>query len=77
MTTEGSRIYSEDDEVDEFLLNQLSRSILHGYLPSLARDLGIPQAEINTVAASHPPREQCFQVNVRCQARGRLVLHQR
>ena len=78
MTTEESRIYKEDDEVDEFLLNKLSYWILYDYLPSLGRDLGIPQAELSKVlAAPHSPTEQCFQVNVRCKLRGRQVSHQR
>ena len=66
MATGGVRhIYEEDDPVDERLLNQLSKWILYHRLPSLARDLGMSQAEFSRIATpSNAPEEQTFQVNL-------------
>ena len=59
----ASRLYEEDDCLDENLLNCLSKWILYNRLPSLARDLGISDAEISRImVASRDPQEQCFQV---------------
>ena len=42
MATGGRKcVYEEDDRVDEYLLNQLSKWILHHRLGALVRDLGI------------------------------------
>ena len=62
MATGGRRIYKEDDEVDEYLLNQLSPWILYGSLPSLARDLGFKQTELDIIFNTFTPTEQRFQV---------------
>ena len=41
MTTGRVRyLYEEDDRMDEYLLNQLSKYILYNRLGALARDLG-------------------------------------
>ena len=65
MATGGTRrIYEEDDMVDEYLLNQLSKWILYHRLGALARDLGISQAEFSRIAiATSQPEEQIFKVN--------------
>ena len=56
-------IYKEDDRVDEYLLNQLSKWILYHRLGTLARDLGISQAEFSRIAIpSYQPEEQIFRV---------------
>ena len=64
MATGGvRRIYEEDDPVDDSLLNQLSKWILYHRLPSLARDLGISDAEISRIMIpSRAPEEQIFKV---------------
>ena len=55
------RMYEEDDRVDEYLLNQLSKWILYHRLGALARDLGISQAEFSRIAiATSQPEEQVF-----------------
>ena len=57
--------YTADDLVDERLLNQLSKWILYHHLPSLARDLGMSQADFSRIATpSNTPEEQTFQVNL-------------
>ena len=57
------RIYDEDDKPDERLLNQISKWIMYHRLPSLARHLGISDAEISRIIIpSSTPEEQCFQV---------------
>ena len=62
MATGGDRrMYEEDDRVDEYLLNQLSKWILYHRLGALARDLGISQAEFSRIAiATSQPEEQVF-----------------
>ena len=51
MATGGRQtIYKEDDRVDEYLLNQLSKWILYNRLGALARDLGFSQAEFSRIA---------------------------
>ena len=56
-------LYEEDDRLDERLLNQISKWILYHRLPSLARHLGISDAEITRIMIpSRTPEEQCFQV---------------
>ena len=64
MATGGDRrMYEEDDRVDEYLLNQLSKWILYHRLGALARDLGISQAEFSRIAiATSQPEEQVFKV---------------
>ena len=57
--------YTGDDWVDERLLNQLSKWILYHRLPSLARDLGMSQADFSRIATpSNTAEEQIFQVNL-------------
>ena len=65
MATGGvRRIYEEDDKVDEYLLNQVSKWVMYHRLPSLARDLGITQAEFTRIiGVNSQPEEQIFQVN--------------
>ena len=56
-------IYEEDDKVDEYLLNLVSKWILYDHLGTLARDLGISQAEISRIMIpSITPEEQTFKV---------------
>ena len=63
MATGGRKLYQEDDEVDENLLNKLSPWILYGSLPSLARDLGFQHAELDKILfKAFSPTEDCFQV---------------
>ena len=53
----------EDDVLDLRLLNQISKWIMYSRLPSLARHLGISDAEISRIMIPHTtPEEQCFQV---------------
>ena len=60
---ETSHVYKEDDILDERLLNQTSKWVLYHRLPSLARHLGISDAEISRIMIpSRTPEEQCFQV---------------
>ena len=42
-------LYEEDDVLDERLLNQISKWIMYHRLPSLARHLGISDAEISRI----------------------------
>ena len=65
MATGGAtRLYEEDDKLDEYLLNQVSKWVLYHRLPSLARDLGISQAQFSRIVGAHSqPEEQIFQVN--------------
>ena len=67
MTTGGKHVlYQEDDRIDEYLLNQLSKYILYNRLGALARDLGISQAEFSRIAtATNQPEEQIFKVHVK------------
>ena len=67
MATGGTKLtYEDDDRVDEYLLNQISKWILYYRLPSLARDLGISQAEFSRVSvATSQPEEQIFKVSVK------------
>ena len=64
MATGGvRRLYEEDDKVDEYLLNQVSKWVLYQRLGFLARDLGITQAELSRIrGAKMEPEEQIFQV---------------
>ena len=64
MATGGRKlVYEEDDKVDEYLLNQLSKWVLYHRLGALARDLGISQAEFSRIAiATNQPDEQIFKV---------------
>ena len=56
-------LYEEDDVLDERLLNQISKWIMYHRLPSLARHLGISDAEISRIMIpSTTLEEQIFQV---------------
>ena len=65
MATGGTkRMYREEDIVDDDLLNQLSKWILYHCLEALAKDMGIPQAEIAQIMTpSKTHGEQIVQVN--------------
>ena len=67
MATGGKHVlYQEDDMVDEYLLNQLSKYILFNHLGALARDLGFSQAEFSRIATpTNQPKEQIFKVHVK------------
>ena len=57
------RLYEEDDKLDEYLLNQVSKWVLYHRLPSLARDLGISQAQFTRIVGrKSQPEEQIFEV---------------
>ena len=64
MATGGvTRLYEEDDKVDEYLLNQVSKWVLYHRIGALARDLGISQAQFTRIiGAKSEPEEQIFQV---------------
>ena len=60
----GSRQYQENDQVDDYLLNQVSKWIIYHKLGSLARDLGLSHAQFSRIAIlSVYPKEQIFQVD--------------
>ena len=61
----GVRQYRAEDEVDDFLLNQVSKWVLYHKLGSLARDLGIGHALFSRTAISHKSaQEQIFEVRI-------------
>ena len=64
MATGGFRcLYKENDKVDEYLLNQVSKGVLYYRLPPLARDLRISQAEFaRIVVPTSQPEEHVFKV---------------
>ena len=66
MATGGVRcIYEEDDRVDEYLLNQLSRYILYHRLGALARDMGISQTDFMKISLkTSQPEERIFKVSL-------------
>ena len=60
----GGRHYQEDDQVDDYLLNQVSKWIMYNKLGSLARDLGLSQAKVSRIAIPpEDPKEQIFKVD--------------
>ena len=60
----GGRQYQENDQVDDYLMNQVSKWILYHRLGSLARDLGLSQAQVSRIAIpSEDPKEQIFKVD--------------
>ena len=59
---ESSRVYEEDDKVDEKLLNQLKGWIMYNRLGDLARHLGFTYAEISRIMELKNPEEQIFKV---------------
>ena len=57
------RLNEEDDMLDERLLNMISQWLMYHRLPSLARDLGMSDAEISRIMIpSRTPIQQMFQV---------------
>ena len=57
------RLFEEDDKVDEYLLNQVSKWVLYHRLPSLARDLGLSHADFSRIVGrKSQPEEQIFEV---------------
>ena len=58
------RIYAEDDPVDDYLLNRVSKWILYHRLGPLARELGISQAQFSRIAtATNQPEENIFKAS--------------
>ena len=58
-------LYEEDDNVDDYLLNQVSKHVLYNKLGSLARDLRLTDAEYSRIATpTKHPEEQIFGVSV-------------
>ena len=58
------RVYEEKDNVDDTLLNQISKYVFYDNLWSLARDLEVRETEIRkTLHASSSPQEQIFKVS--------------
>ena len=58
-------LYEEDDNVDDYLLNQVSKHVLYNKLGSLARDLRLTDAEYSWIATpTKHPEEQIFGVSV-------------
>ena len=56
-------MYEAEDILDEKLLNRISKKIFYHRLTSLARHLGISDAEISRIVIPwKTPEEQCFQV---------------
>ena len=61
----GGRQYQENDQVDDYLLNQVSKWIIYNKLGSLARDLGLSHAQFSSIAIPYAdPKEQIFQVDI-------------
>ena len=62
---DDSRVYEGDDEVDDYLLNQISKFVLFDKLGRLARDLRLNQAEYSRISAipNKPPEEQIFEAS--------------
>ena len=67
MATGGARrLYEEDDTVDDYLLNQVSKWVLYNRLPSLARNLGFSQAQFSRIVVpENQPEERVFKVMYR------------
>ena len=61
-TGTAQRVYEDNDNVDDTLLNQISKYVFYENLSSLVRDLGIPQTEISGMAEIKAPQEKIFKV---------------
>ena len=61
----AQKIYEENDNVDENLLNQISKHVFHDNLESLARDLGIKETEIRKITRIPSPQDQIFKVSMK------------
>ena len=57
------RIYEENDSVDDYLLNQISKYIFHDQLGTMSRDLGITSVEHQRSVAKLSPEDQIFKVD--------------
>ena len=63
MASLNVRKYEDNDDVDEKLLNKLSKWILYHRLPALARDLNLTYAEISAIInPCNDVEEQRFKV---------------
>ena len=58
----AQRVYEDNDNVDDTLLNQISKYVFYDQLWSLARDIGIPQTEISGMVEIKDPKEKIFKV---------------
>ena len=58
----AQRVYKENDNVDDTLLNQISKKVFYKNLSSLARDLGIPQTEIDAMVEIKDPQDKTYKV---------------
>ena len=57
--------YEENDNVEDTLLNQISKYVFYENLWSLARDLEVRETEIQKIfRVSSPPQEQIFKVRI-------------
>ena len=56
-------VYDENDNVDDTLLNQISKYVFNDNLWSLVRDLGIPQTKISGMEEIKDPQEKIFKVS--------------
>ena len=62
-TSGATHLYQEDDILDERFLEEISQWIMYDRLQSIARHLGLSDAEISRIVIpSRTPEEQCFQV---------------
>ena len=60
----GGRQYQENDQVDDYLLNQVSKWIMYNKLGFLARDLGLSHSQFSRIAIpSEDPKEKIFKVD--------------
>ena len=61
-TGTAQRVYEDNDNVDDTLLNKISKYVFYENLSSLARDIGIPQTEISGMVEIKDPQEKKFKV---------------
>ena len=61
-TGTAQRVYEDNDNVDDTLLNQISKYVFYENLWSLARDLGIPETEISAMVEIKNPQEKIYKV---------------
>ena len=62
---DGPRAYEGDDEVDDYLLNQISKFVLYDKLGRLGSGSGTEPGRISRIAAvpNKPPEEQIFEAS--------------
>ena len=58
----AQHVYEEHDSVDDNLLHRISDDVFYLKLTFLARDLGIPEAEIQRIDELKEPKERTFKV---------------